>query len=178
MKRAVIPVVGLLLAAGALLWLFGGGCSVDTEITKPVERRDLASEEVRTKLKSPDFKEKLEAERQIDKLEPGERRRLLLELARNREAPVRLIAAKHLRKLSDDEVRALLRRMAKEDPDPAVREILSDLGAGSLVQSERCRQSSAPVGATFRSPARRRNARTARASSSAPGPTSCRLLSA
>ena len=107
----------------AATWLLLHGCSVDRDITRPTQKRDLTGDEIRDKLRSLDFKEKLEAEGQIDRLEPPEKRRTLLALADDPDAAVRLIAVKHLRKADTEEARARLSRLAKDDPDPTVREL-------------------------------------------------------
>jgi HEAT repeat protein len=112
-----------LAVVGALGWLLSGGCAIDREITKPPEKRDLTRQEIWTKLQSPDFKQKLEAETQIDKLEPVEKRRILLELSRDSDPAVRLIAVKHLAGIDHPEVHARLAEISKSDPDPTVREI-------------------------------------------------------
>ncbi len=106
--------------------VFMVACSIDRDITRPVELRDLTTDEIRIKINSPDFKDKLEADRQIDKLEVEERRRILLKLSTDPDAPVRLIAAKHLKKIDHPEAHAALRRMAQEDPDETVREFAGE----------------------------------------------------
>ena len=120
--RRILPVVGGLTIVAVGLWLLSGGCSVDREISKPVEKRDLTLDEIRTKLASSDFKQKLDAEKQIDKLEAEEKCRILLGLSREPDAAVRLIAVKHLAKLERPDARARIGEIAKDDPDPTVRE--------------------------------------------------------
>jgi hypothetical protein len=120
-RRAIVRALGLLAVAAAAAVTYC--CAVDRDITKPPEKRDLKADEIRAKLTGSDFKEKLEAEKQIDKLEPDEKRRILLGLSGDADPAVRLIAVKHLRRLDHPDARAALEKLAAGDPDPTVREL-------------------------------------------------------
>lgn len=110
-------------AAGGGLWFVMGSCHIDTEVTKPHEQRDLQAHEIRAMLAGSDFKRMLEAGQQIDKLAPAEKLRVLLTLAKDPDAAVRLFAAKKLKSVDDPLAKETLARLAKDDPDPTVREI-------------------------------------------------------
>ena len=122
-SRSIAIGAGLLALLGGGLWLSLGGCHVDTEVTKPYAQRSLATEEIRAMLASGDFKQRLEASRQVDKLEPQERLTVLLELAQDPDAAARLLAVKKLKEVDDPRARETLTKMAKDDPDPNVREL-------------------------------------------------------
>jgi hypothetical protein len=113
----------MLLLGGALAWLMNGGCSVDREISKPVEKRDLTQDEIRAKLTSGEFKDKLAGEKQIDKLGLDEKLRILLGLSQDPDPAVRLIAVKHLAKMDHPDARQKLAQLAQSDPDPTVRDL-------------------------------------------------------
>ena len=123
MTTIPLHLAGALAVVGAFAGLLAGGCTIDREITKPPETRDLRREEICAKLQSPDFKHKLEAEKQIDKLEPVEKRRILLALSSDSDPAVRLITVKHLARIDDSEARERLTEIATSDPDATVREI-------------------------------------------------------
>jgi HEAT repeat protein len=98
---------------------------VDTTVTRPYEEREMTVREIRGKLSAGDFLRKLEASKQIDKLEGEERLQVLLVLSEDPEASTRLLAARKLAKIDDPRARARLDRMAKKDPDPDVRTLCS-----------------------------------------------------
>ena len=100
---------------------------VDTTVTRPYEERDMTVREIRKKLTSGDFRQKLEASKQIDKLEVEERLSVLLVLSEDAEASTRLLAVKKLAKIEDSRAQARLERMSKDDPDELVRELASSL---------------------------------------------------
>lgn len=100
------------------------GC-VDTTVTRPYQEEDLTVKEIRKKLQSGDFRQKLEASRQIDKLPLEERVRVALILSEDGVASTRLLAVKKLGRMEDSRSRNRLEVLAKEDPDPVVRELAS-----------------------------------------------------
>jgi len=121
--RVTFGAMALVLVAGAGAWVAAGGCSTDPTVAQPHLKRDLKAEEIRSMLTTGDFKQKLEAQKQIDKLEPEERLRIVLALAKDADAAVRLIAVKKLRAIDDPRAKAELARLAKDDPDETVREL-------------------------------------------------------
>ncbi len=105
-----------------ILLLGGFGC-VDTTVTRPYQEEDLTIKEIRQKLQSGDFRQKLEASKQIDKLPLEERLRVVTVLAVDPAASTRLLAVKKLAKIEDPRSRARLKKMSNEDLDPVVREL-------------------------------------------------------
>ncbi|MDP6957621.1 MAG: HEAT repeat domain-containing protein [Planctomycetota bacterium] len=105
-----------------LLLLGGFGC-VDTTVTRPYQEEDLTIKEIRQKLQSGDFRQKLEASKQIDKLPLEERLRVVTVLSVDPAASTRLLAVKKLAKIEDPRSRIRLEKMSKEDPDPVVQEL-------------------------------------------------------
>lgn len=99
------------------------GCSYDPTAKEPYKKRDLTVEEIRAKLKSADFKQRLEASAQIDKLDPEEKVQVLLVLADDPVASTRILAVKKLVPLQDPRARAKLEHVAKSDPDADVRDL-------------------------------------------------------
>jgi HEAT repeat protein len=96
---------------------------VDKSVTDPVRERNLVTEEIRSMLKSGDFKARLEASRQIDKLGQEEKINVLIDLARDSDPAARILAAKKLNEIDDPRAKETLAKLAKEDPDPEVREM-------------------------------------------------------
>lgn len=117
----------LLLLAAAIggVWIFHSGC-IDSSVTQPYQEKDLTLDEIRSKFQSGDFKQKLEAGKQIDKLEPSEKLRVLLTLSKEQDPPTRVLAVKKLKPIDDPRARETLERLAKEDPDPTVRQLASE----------------------------------------------------
>ena len=110
--------LGLALAAGAC---------VDRTVTHPPREVDLTVEEIRTKLQTGSFRDKLEARKQIAKLEDGERFRVLQALSEDPAASTRTIAVGELGKmLPHAGALARLTEMAAEDPDETVRELAAE----------------------------------------------------
>ena len=118
MKKLVVAGIVLLAAAGG--WLAFAGCHVDGTVAQPVEHRDLALDEIRGMLKSGDFKQKLEASKQIDKLPLDDRLRVLDGLAADPDQAVRLMAAKKLKTIDDPRAKATLEKL-KNDADADVK---------------------------------------------------------
>lgn len=124
--RLAAPALAALLGLAAL-----AGC-VDETVTAPPEQRDLAVEEIRAKLKGDNFREKLAAKKQIGKLAPAERLRVLRALSQDPDVPTRTIAVQELGKmLPDDGARATLADVAKNDPDADVRQLAKEKLAGT-----------------------------------------------
>ncbi|MBI2930832.1 MAG: HEAT repeat domain-containing protein [Planctomycetes bacterium] len=112
----------VLAVTGAVAWVAIGGCSIDPTVAQPYKERDLKAEEIRTMLTGGDFKQKMEAQKQIDKLEPEEKLGLLVTLSNDSDPAVRLIAIKKLRPIEDARAKERLAQMAKEDPNEMVRQ--------------------------------------------------------
>ena len=121
--RVTFGAMALVLVAGAGAWVAAGGCSTDPTVAQPHLKRDLKAEEIRTMLTSGNFKQKLEAKDQIDKLEPEERMRVLTALSTDSDAAVRLIAVQKLKKSDDPRAKDILAKLAKDDPDDTVRDL-------------------------------------------------------
>ncbi|GEM_PF-3434001 len=125
MKRALAIGAGVLvlgLAVGAI-WFWRQRSRVDLAVSQPYVEKDLTTDEIRSKLGSGEFKQVQEATKQIDKLEPEERLRVLLKLAEDPQSPIRLRAVKKLRALDDPRAKTKLEKMAREDSDADVREL-------------------------------------------------------
>lgn len=122
-KRFVLG--GSLLAAVAVgaAWLLSSGCQIDRQVTEPYREPTLTGAEILTMLASGDFKQTLEASKQIDRLASEEKLAVLLDLARDQNAATRLLAVKKLADVDDPRARKALADMAKDDPDPTVREL-------------------------------------------------------
>jgi hypothetical protein len=115
-------VVGAALLAGLLV-----ACGVDYTVTDMPEEQDLTSTEIRTKLKSGSFREKLEARKQIGKLEREPRLQVLRALATDPDAPTRTIAIQELGvMLPDPAAQETLELLAREDADPNLRALAQE----------------------------------------------------
>lgn len=91
------------------------------------EEQDLTTSEIRTKLKSGSFREKLEARKQIGKLEREPRLKVLGALATDDDRPTRTIAVQELSvMLPDPAARELLQQLAAEDADPDIRALAAE----------------------------------------------------
>lgn len=120
-KTVLLSVVILLLAGGAGLGVWYWRGKAEAEAVTKVERRDLPVEEIRQKLQSGNFREKLEAKKQIGKLTPEDRVAVLRVLLTDPQAATRLIAVSELGKLEGDAARAALAEAAEKDADEMVR---------------------------------------------------------
>ena len=103
-----------------------GGCHIDTAVTEPYKERELRLVEIQNMVKSGDFKQQLEASKQIDKLEPADKLQIVRRLADDPDPAVRLIAVKKLRTMDEPEAREMLGRLAAKDPDPDVRSLAGE----------------------------------------------------
>lgn len=124
--RRLIGGAFLASAAGVGLWLHLGGCHIDTAVSEPYKERDLRLVEIQNMVKSGDFKQQLEASKQIDKLEPADKLQICRVLAGDSDPAVRLLAVKKLRPMNDPEAREILGRLASKDPDPDVRNLAGE----------------------------------------------------
>jgi len=116
-------VSGPVLVGGALLV---GGC-VDSTVTARPVKKDLKVEEIRAGLRSKSFREKLAAKKQIGKLAPADRLRVLQALAQDPDAPTRTIAVQELGKmLPDPGAHATLQQVAKNDASPDLRQLAAE----------------------------------------------------
>jgi hypothetical protein len=112
--------VGLVVGG---LWLSASGCQVNTQVTEPYRERKLAADEIRSMLRSDDFKQRVEASKQIDSLAGEDKLAVLLDLARDPDAATRLLAVKKLKGVDDPRARQALADLGKNDPDPTVRDL-------------------------------------------------------
>lgn len=124
--RKVLAIVGgglLVLAAVALvLWQrYQAAGEEAAELTAPAVAKDLPVEEIRTKLKSGNFRDKLAAKKQIEKLEPADRLAVLAALLEDADVATRLLAVSALADVGSDEARAKLGEVAAKDADEKVR---------------------------------------------------------
>ena len=103
------------------LFLFAA-CGVDPTVKEPYKARVFTADEIRAKLNSGDFRQRLEATKQIDSLQPEEKLALLLLLADDPQPSTRLLAVKKLKTLPDSAAKEKLQQIARSDPDPDVRE--------------------------------------------------------
>jgi hypothetical protein len=126
MGRRFIGGTFLASAAGFGLWLHLGGCHIDTSVTEPHRERDLRLVEIQNMARSGDFRQILEASKQIDKLEPADKLQILGWLADDPDPAVRLLSVKKLRTMNEPEARATLARLASKDPDPDVRSLAGE----------------------------------------------------
>ncbi len=122
-KGSVILFFLILLTGGGTFLFVNRGALVDKSITEPYVEKDLPVEEIKTKLLSGDLTQKIAARKQINKLEPEEKLRVLLVLADQPEATVRLLAVRELLWIDDPKAVSKLKSLAKNDPDPDVREL-------------------------------------------------------
>ena len=113
--KALLP-LGLLVVA----------CT-DPTVHKMPEFKDLQVNQIKVMLKSPDFKKKLEAQRQIKKLPVPARIALLGHLLKEKELATRLLAARLLAAVSDPKAKAMVQAVAKNDPNPIVRKLVGKL---------------------------------------------------
>jgi hypothetical protein len=96
---------------------------VDKTVSQPYNAPNLTVEQIRTQLNSGDFKQKLEAGKQIDKLAPEEKLHVLLALSHDTESSSRMLAIKKMKSLEDPRAKERITEMAKSDPDTDVREL-------------------------------------------------------
>ncbi|MBI3270292.1 MAG: HEAT repeat domain-containing protein [Planctomycetes bacterium] len=97
------------------------GCgSVDKTVTqKP--GGSLTADQIKAKLTSGKFSEKLEARKQLEKLPPADRLSLLTGLLGDPKPANRLVAVTELKKLSDPKAKEALQKTAAGDADAEVR---------------------------------------------------------
>ncbi|MBI5366606.1 MAG: HEAT repeat domain-containing protein [Planctomycetes bacterium] len=117
MKRIAIVMCVALAAA----FLTAGCGSVDPTVTQKPGQTDLNAEQIKAKLSSDKFSDKLEARKQLGKLPPAEQVSILTGLLADKRAGVRLVAVQELKKLSDPAAKAALAKVAAGDPDPEVK---------------------------------------------------------
>ncbi len=122
----------------SLVWLalsVGAGCVVDYTVDEPPEARDLTTEEIRTALRTGSFRDKLEARKQIGKLEREQRLAVLGSLVADPDLPTRTIAVQELGKLLPDPgARETLEQVAAADADPGLRTLAQEKLAPPAVE--------------------------------------------
>jgi len=124
-RKALVIVAGVLLvlaaAAAVVYQRYTAAGDEAKELTAPAVARDLPVEEIRAKLQSGNFREKLAAKKQIEKLEPTDRVAVLAALLQDPDVATRLIAVSALGDLGSDEARTKLAEVAAKDGDEKVR---------------------------------------------------------
>jgi len=121
-----VPILRAVLAAALVAGALAG-CGVDYTVTEMPEEQDLTTAEIRSKLKSGSFREKLEARKQIGKLEREPRLQVLRALAADEDRPTRTIAIQELGvMLPDPGAQETLEQVAREDADPDLRALAQE----------------------------------------------------
>ena len=100
-KGTIILFFLILLTGGGAFLFVNRDALIDRSLTEPYVEKNLTAEEIRTKLLSGDLLQKIAARKQIEKLEPEEKLRVLLILADDSDVTVRLLAARELLKIED-----------------------------------------------------------------------------
>ncbi len=133
-KRVAILVAGTALAGagGVAAWYHVRAMDEVAAVTAPLDDAKPTAERIAAMLASPDFKERVQARRQIEGLPPDQRAPVLEALAGDERAEVRLLAVSALGGM-DDRSRFvdLLKRLATGDPDPDVRAAAAQLAGGA-----------------------------------------------
>ncbi len=114
------------IAGGVFLILYYRGKAEADALTKPIERVELPIDAIKEKLRSPNFREKLEARRQIDKLTVADRVAVCKVLLADPDAPTRTLAVTVLAATDSPEARALLAEAAKSDADESIRGLAAE----------------------------------------------------
>lgn len=122
-KGTIILFFLILLTGGGAFLFVNRDALIDRSLTEPYVEKNLTAEEIRTKLLSGDLLQKIAARKQIEKLEPEEKLRVLLILADDSDVTVRLLAARELLKIEDPGAVDKLSWLAENDPDETVREV-------------------------------------------------------
>ena len=103
-KNTIISVVILVVAAAA----YGGykyweQAKKDAQaITKVQKVENLKSEQIIKMLASGDFKQKLQARKELNKLKPAEKKAVLLKMVAEKNPAVRMMAVQGLKEFKDD----------------------------------------------------------------------------
>lgn len=124
-KKILSVLLALLIVAAAAAavfwWRYKATQAEMAEVSAPVVQKDLPVEAIRAQLKSGNFRDKLAAKKQIEKLEPGDRLAVLTVLLGDDDVATRLLAVKALADLGSNEARAKLSEVAAKDADEKVR---------------------------------------------------------
>ena len=129
---SVVVVAAVAVAAGWGALAHRRATAEVAAITAVPASTSLSAEQITALLESPDFLDQAQARRRIDELPPRERGAVLDSLARNPRAGVRLMAISALSRAEDaSPARALLTRLAADDPDPDVRAAARQLLQGA-----------------------------------------------
>lgn len=134
-RRTGLLLGGAMLALGTAAlagWWWHRATSEVEALTAAPDGADLTASEIAAGLGSDDFRVRLQARRQIDRLPEARRAAVLQELARDARAEVRLLAVSGLEGVKGvPGVVEALRRLAQADPDPDVRSAAERLSGGS-----------------------------------------------
>ena len=112
---------------GCLTLVVGLAACVDYTVTDPPKEVDLTVEEIRARLQSGSFRDKLAARKQIGKLPVPDRLRVLSTLVADPDLPTRTIAVQELGKmLPNADARAVLEKVHEQDPDETIRALAGE----------------------------------------------------
>lgn len=107
-------------SAVAVLFLLSCGAGAIAEYP---EDRQLTVEQIKEALLGDDFRQKNHARGQLEKLKPAERLSLLKEILAEGDPPTRMLAVSELSELPPEIHTPILGKVAKDDPDPEIREL-------------------------------------------------------
>lgn len=121
-KEIVVSVVILVAAAVAYgVYVKWEHASQDTrQITRIQKAGSLKAGQIIRMLTSGDFRQKLQARKELSKLNPQERKAVLLKMCTQKDAATRMMAVQGLKDfIKDPQVKKVLQGLQK-DPDPDV----------------------------------------------------------
>ena len=110
------------LPSMVLVLVLALGCGAGAIAEYP-EDRQLTAEQIKEALLGDDFRQKNHARGQLEKLKPAERLSLLKDLLAEGDAPTRMLAVAELSELPSETYTPILGKVAKDDPDPEIREL-------------------------------------------------------
>lgn len=122
MKKVILPLLILLLAAvgyGVAMWMEGAKKET-AQITKSVDVSSMTTKKIMKMLTSGDFKQRLQARKEISRLKPEDRLQVYRAMAKAKDAAVRLMAVSGLASMKSPGAKKLLQELAKDtDKDVA-----------------------------------------------------------
>jgi len=121
-KEIVVSLVILVIAAVAYgIYVKWEQAGQDAQAITRVQKADsLKSDQIIKMLTSTDFKQKLQARRELSKLTPKEKKSVLLKMVTQKNAATRMMAVQGLKAyLADAQVKKVLEKLQK-DPDADV----------------------------------------------------------
>ena len=101
--------------------LFATSC-IDKSITEPPKHKNYSIQEIKTKLLGNNFRAKLDARKQIKKLNLKDKLNLFDKLLKEGDMPSRMLAIGELAKLlPNDSAKSMLEQAAKSDPNQSIK---------------------------------------------------------